>query len=109
MMGSTGLQVPRGVISLRHLYRACRCASELCCLHLTGETGRQGHSRGHSPPAGEVGTVACNFGNVTALAMKRKLPSSGTMNGVEMLTASTPFITELYSVALVVRDGNDNG
>jgi hypothetical protein len=41
--------------------------------------------------------------------MKRKLPLSGTMDGVEMLTASTPFIAQLRSVALVVRDSNDNG
>jgi hypothetical protein len=52
---------------------------------------------------------AASLGHVSKVAMKRKLPSSGTMDGVEMLTVSTPFIAQLRSVALVVRDSNDNG
>jgi hypothetical protein len=46
---------------------------------------------------------------ITVLTKKRKLPSSRAMDGVEMLTVSTPFIAQLRSVALVVRDSNDNG
>ena len=56
-----------------------------------------------------VTVAAAPLGHVSKVAMKRKLPSSGTMDGVEMLTVSTPFIAQLRSVALVVRDSNDNG